>query len=701
MVRNSKAQSKPSSSTTGSSNNVAEQLSMLRNFVEPGKYTEAQLTDCLRQCGYNPNTAAERLMMGEYKPDNKNKTKGTKSAFFKIQSSSTLTTPAQQTKTIPRVSVSSSDKKKATAASKKRAPVTKATSKRVAPSSSLPKAPPQEQWLLCERWISDATCITKNGKMTHKEALELTHAQTGFPCVRFRGTSIEGRLPDNLSMMLCPILREQGNLVSLQAEALMEESNIPVGAQIPIALRVFVDPRVFFDMIFQQESMTTTTNSYFDNKQAKKSKKKKHLPLAEAAFGLLQWAEYGDVPDFQPPQESQEDKTIIIDEEDDEDDDDDEAEMMKEEDFEAASVSSVRGTELDKSVSTVNDWMMKLPEAEDPKGFLNGITLRPYQRQALYWMNKREQDGESREDLEKQLTLLSDMACSDQQRKATPTVQGKDEIVCDCGPVRVTEQARKRSKTVEGETNPVQHPLWKQRFLASQSMDKTLSFYVNELLGVATHRVPPPPSPCSGGVRKNRVVPHAAFIIAESLTPLLLLLQILADSMGLGKTVICMALILKAKEDRAETSGPKSTLVVAKLSLLPQWEEELKTKTTLTYRVYYGQGKISAADLDVDVVITTYGTIQGESKRKNPVLLNCQWMRLILDEAHCVRNQNTLASRVCCELQSLHRWAVTGTVIQNSLDDVFGMMKVCMRSEKQREATIGHGYCRLTHTVFY
>lgn len=73
--------------------------------------------------------------------------------------------------------------------------------------------------------------------------------------------------------------------------------------------------------------------------------------------------------------------------------------------------------------------------------------------------------------------------------------------------------------------------------------------------------------------------------------------------------------------------------------------------------------------------MTTYGTIQGETKRKNPILAKCRWLRVVLDEAHCIRNQQTLASKVCCELSARHRWCVSGTIIQNSLDDVYGVIK--------------------------
>jgi DNA repair protein RAD5 len=74
-------------------------------------------------------------------------------------------------------------------------------------------------------------------------------------------------------------------------------------------------------------------------------------------------------------------------------------------------------------------------------------------------------------------------------------------------------------------------------------------------------------------------------------------------------------------------------------------------------------------------VVTTYGTVQGELRQKYPVLQRCQWLRVILDEAHCIRNQRTLASKACCSLKATHRWCVSGTIIQNSLDDVFGIMK--------------------------
>ncbi|CAM9749401.1 unnamed protein product, partial [Ectocarpus sp. 13 AM-2016] len=55
-------------------------------------------------------------------------------------------------------------------------------------------------------------------------------------------------------------------------------------------------------------------------------------------------------------------------------------------------------------------------------------------------------------------------------------------------------------------------------------------------------------------------------------------------------------------------------------------------------------------------------------------LLGVRWSRVILDEAHSIRNTNTEQSRACLRLEADQRWAVTGTPIQNSLDDMAALL---------------------------
>jgi SNF2 family DNA or RNA helicase len=149
-----------------------------------------------------------------------------------------------------------------------------------------------------------------------------------------------------------------------------------------------------------------------------------------------------------------------------------------------------------------------------------------------------------------------------------------------------------------------------------------------------------------------------------------------------------LALILKCKEMVAKDNGEGNnahgpTLVVVPLSLISQWEEEILTKTSLTLRICYGdQTKDKSGDFNFDIVLTTWGTMQAEFqkvKKNTPNrsygLLDQNWLRVILDEAHAIKNQSTVVSKAACAVKSRYRWVVTGTIIHNSLDDVYGLIK--------------------------
>ncbi|KAK2809460.1 hypothetical protein FQN50_003728 [Emmonsiellopsis sp. PD_5] len=174
---------------------------------------------------------------------------------------------------------------------------------------------------------------------------------------------------------------------------------------------------------------------------------------------------------------------------------------------------------------------------------------------------------------------------------------------------------------------------------------------------------------------------------------------ILADDMGLGKTIQTIALMLtnprptKAKSSTDDKDGDKKkeakippevghgTLVVAPLALIKQWESEIETKIDAAHRlrtcVYHGTGRTKNANkLDqFDVVITTYGTLSSEHANaiKSPAKSGCfatHWYRIILDEAHTIKNRNAKATQAACALNSLYRWCLTGTPMQNNLDEL-------------------------------
>lgn len=172
---------------------------------------------------------------------------------------------------------------------------------------------------------------------------------------------------------------------------------------------------------------------------------------------------------------------------------------------------------------------------------------------------------------------------------------------------------------------------------------------------------------------------------------------ILADDMGLGKTLQSISLILTNPKPtdgdvltkRQIPSGvEKTTLVVAPLALIRQWELEIKDKVlsshTLKVCVHHGPSRTKRfQDLKkYDVVVTTYQILVSEfgnsSTDDDGLKVGCfglHWYRVILDEAHTIKNRNAKASQASCALRSQYRWCLTGTPMQNNLDELQSLIK--------------------------
>ncbi|KAL7622573.1 hypothetical protein AAE478_008080 [Parahypoxylon ruwenzoriense] len=161
---------------------------------------------------------------------------------------------------------------------------------------------------------------------------------------------------------------------------------------------------------------------------------------------------------------------------------------------------------------------------------------------------------------------------------------------------------------------------------------------------------------------------------------------LLADDMGLGKTLQSIALILcNQKPDSKHPGVEKTTLVVAPLALIRQWEAELKEKVTESHKlkvlVHHGPQRTKRfEDLRrYDVVITTYQILVSEHNHTTEkVKTGCfglHWYRVILDEAHTIKNRNAKATKACYELRSVYRWCLSGTPMQNNLDELQSLVK--------------------------
>ncbi|KAE8148140.1 DNA repair protein RAD5 [Aspergillus avenaceus] len=297
--------------------------------------------------------------------------------------------------------------------------------------------------------------------------------------------------------------------------------------------------------------------------------------------------------------------------------------------------------QLDTLYKKAQSFDFSMPEAEPPSTFT--MQLRKYQKQALHWMLAKEKDNKS---------------------------------------------GRGRSM----------NPLWEEYAWPTTDVEDTdlpaieglNHFYVNPYSGELSLEFPAQEQHCLGGI--------------------------LADEMGLGKTIEMMSLIhshrnvplaqvadgLSSINDltRLPSSGivlgPYTTLVVAPTSLLAQWESEAMKASepgTMKVLMYYGNDKnvnlrqlCAAGNANApNVIVTSYGVILSEyrsmlasatfSSSPPAGLFSVDFFRVILDEAHLIKNRLSKTARACYGLKATHRWVLTGTPIVNRLEDLFSLVR--------------------------
>ncbi|KAK4685546.1 DNA repair protein RAD5, partial [Tremellales sp. Uapishka_1] len=321
--------------------------------------------------------------------------------------------------------------------------------------------------------------------------------------------------------------------------------------------------------------------------------------------------------------------------------------------------------ELDNIYLRAQQGDNRLEETDPPNSFL--YTLRPYQKQALTWMNARE-TGDSTVRSESMHPLWEEYAFRKEQLEGQPIeIDDDDDFI-----------------------------------------DPSRKFYWNPYSGELSLSFPRSNTSSRGGI--------------------------LADAMGMGKTCMLSSLIhLNRQGDvpmeestepttpdeplskrpkfvqvtlsnqwRAVPSGPRPTttmpprvtLVVCPVSLASQWHDELgkmSDKGSITSFMWYGNDR---ADVDkllgqegkkrIDVLITSYGTLASEFQKwkKNKdkpnyeggSIYDYEFLRIVLDEAHNIKNRTAMVSKACYELKGQRRWALSGTPIVNRLDDLYSLL---------------------------
>lgn len=182
---------------------------------------------------------------------------------------------------------------------------------------------------------------------------------------------------------------------------------------------------------------------------------------------------------------------------------------------------------------------------------------------------------------------------------------------------------------------------------------------------------------------------------------------ILADDMGMGKTIQMISLITSNRKSTTASSAmdcesaaaySSATLVVTPLSVLQQWANEITNNTSkdaLSVYIYHGADRVKSATFlaDYDVVLTTFATLAAEynpKTQKASPLFAVPWFRVILDEAHTIKDKSTRTAKAACTLDAERRWVVTGTPIQNRLSELYSLLHFLHVSPLGEEAWWSH-----------
>lgn len=148
---------------------------------------------------------------------------------------------------------------------------------------------------------------------------------------------------------------------------------------------------------------------------------------------------------------------------------------------------------------------------------------------------------------------------------------------------------------------------------------------------------------------------------------------ILADDMGLGKTLQALTVLQKAKE----VDGPAPTLVICPTTVVFNWESEIQK-----FAPELSCLKLSGADRkslfkeipNYDVVITSYALIRRDIKHFKDI----NFRYIILDESQNIKNAMSQTAQAVKQLQASHKLALSGTPIENKLEELWSVFDFLM-----------------------
>jgi superfamily II DNA or RNA helicase len=148
----------------------------------------------------------------------------------------------------------------------------------------------------------------------------------------------------------------------------------------------------------------------------------------------------------------------------------------------------------------------------------------------------------------------------------------------------------------------------------------------------------------------------------------------LADDMGLGKTMQLLAFLLRRQDEGSRDARP--ALLVAPTSVIGNWEREVERfAPSLEVVRHYGASRAkSAGEIPTKpgtLVLTSYGLLRRDAE----LLSSIDWSVAALDEAQNIKNAASATARAARALRASHRFALTGTPVENRLAELWSILE--------------------------
>ncbi|KAH6589316.1 hypothetical protein BASA61_005646 [Batrachochytrium salamandrivorans] len=161
---------------------------------------------------------------------------------------------------------------------------------------------------------------------------------------------------------------------------------------------------------------------------------------------------------------------------------------------------------------------------------------------------------------------------------------------------------------------------------------------------------------------------------------------ILADEMGMGKTIQMISLMVARRD-----VGPN--LIICPTVAILQWMDEIANRTTPNFfkiLLFHGTNRSTSIDelLNYDIVISTYSIIEsgfrkqqhgvkrkGKMVKETSLLHSIEWGRVILDEAHYIKDRSCGTARSAFALNRKRKWSLSGTPLQNRVGELYSLIR--------------------------